>query len=189
MIIKMRRVLAQILTLMLVVLAGSRARAESAVYDWNLSTDPAALLVSPNLSLDYKFTEHWSLGPTIYYTNRMLKAVQINQLSSGLTLTFATSEAHADSWILEASVLTAQLTAQANDAMGTPYTVRITNITSRLVAGYQWYWGHFNLQVSGGQETNSAGHAQILDNNGNSVGTVPFYPWRLMVDGALGWAF
>ena len=156
---------------------------------WNLSTDPLGWAVGPNVRLDHRLSGNWTLGPAYFYFNRMLKTVQTSDSSYGLYVSYSFSQAMTHSWFLDVAAFYGRVYAEAPDSTGQAEAVHIPNYTERVMLGHQWYWGHFSLDVSVGEEFNSAGHSPIRDQSGNTFITVPIYPMTTLVDTSIGLVF
>jgi hypothetical protein len=158
-------------------------------YNFNLSTDPIGWALGPNLRLDVRLCDHWTLGPALFYFNRPIYTVQTSEASLGGYVSYAFGEAMGESWFVDAAIFYGTVRAEATATNGQVSSVQLNNVTGRLLVGHQWYWGNFSLDIGIGEEVNSAGHSKILDGDGNLVNVVPIAPARGLVDTSLGLAF
>jgi hypothetical protein len=166
----------------MISLASITASAESA-NTWNLRTSPVSWVVGPNLRLDLRASDSWTVGVTGNYFDTKLKAVNLTGNNGGVVATYNFSGTFSDSWYLEGGVAYGDLQASTSAD-----TLHLTNWSGRIYGGYHWFWTHFNLSLGAGVNLNSAGGKQILDSTGNQV-KVPIYPATGAVDVAIGLAF
>ena len=164
------------------------ANAESP-FNWNVRTDPIGWIHGANARVDYRLGNQWTLGPAIQYVDARESGVKINVESVGMFTNFYFNQAFADSWFLELGLAYGELRAEANNSVGQIEKTRILDIGGMLLGGYHWFWERFNLCLGLGINTNSAGHADITDEKGNKVNSVPIPPIGLAADISVGWAF
>jgi hypothetical protein len=178
----------KILTLLLLLIA-SPAFAAEGDFNWNFRTQPLGWVIAPNARVDYKLGEQWTLGLAATALDRKIKAVKLRGTTAGLLLDYAFNSALTNSWILEGGVFYGGLTAEAKNAGGQTFSRALPNAGARMVAGYQWYWGRFNLSLDMGADYNSQGDKNVEDSSGAKVEKIPINSLAFVSEGAIGLAF
>lgn len=153
---------------------------------FNLRTSPIGLVLGPNLRLDYKIADQWTVGVGGLYLNRKITGAQIDSFTGSVLVDYAFNAAFADSWFVNLAIGYGNIRAEANDLSGQPRKIHVYNFTEQALLGYHWFWGSFNLDLAAGVIGNSAGHAKIVDQNGDKVNSVPLPPFGLVTDFSIG---
>ena len=181
----------KLIALIVLLFASVFARAEDGDYTLNLRSSPLGWVVGPNVRIDVKIAEHWSLGLAGNSLDRKIKTVNLEGKTASLYLTYALYSALTDTWFFDVGVGYGDIRAEASStATGNqPFERKIHNTVAHYLTGYQWYWSRFNLSLGGGLETNSDGDTFITDNNGTIVEKIPIRRTLFILDASLGFAF
>ena len=67
--------------------------------------------------------------------------------------------------------------------------LHLYNLGGHFVAGYHWFWPHFNLAIGAGADVNSAGDKKLTDPNGTQSQTVPIKSVTYSTEFSMGFAF
>ena len=169
------------------LLLGVMAHAEEP--EWNFSTSPIDWFNEANVRVDRSLSTHWSLGGALFYLNRTIKTVDMNELSAGLYVNYAFGQAMTDGWYIDLGAFYGDLHAQVMDSAGETYRLLLPAFSERLLGGYQWYFVHFNMAAAVGVEWNSVGGAPIQNASGAPVATLPIYASHGLTEISLGYAF
>jgi len=171
------------------LLLSSSAFAATSDYNWNLRTSPIAWVVGPNLRLDVRAGEQWTLGVTGVSIDNKIKAVDLSGTTGGVILSFNLEGALTDSWFVDAGMAYGDIRAQGTATNGQVYIAHLYNISEHFVGGYHWFWEHFNLAVGAGVDFNSAGGRNIVDGNGSKVVEIPVRGAMFASEASIGMAF
>lgn len=163
--------------------------ADGGDFNWNLRTNPVGWVVGPNLRIDLRMSENWTAGAGGVFMDSKIKAVKLNGMTGGLIFGYNFSGALTPSWFVDFGAGYGDLRAEATALSGQVVKTHVYNISARGVAGYHWFWGHFNLALGAGVETNSAGNKDIQDQSGNKVESIPIRPVALATEASIGMAF
>lgn len=157
--------------------------------NWNVSTNPLGVVLGPNLQLEYKLDNHWTVGPVAGYSEIKLGSVGNEGWSGGVATTYHFNETFADGWFATLGATYGSSRIFAEDSFGNVDSAHVNNFSVQALGGYRWFWDHFNLSIGLGLATNSASDSNITDRNGNKVDSFPLS--AVVVDGdlSIGWAF
>lgn len=175
-------------TLLFIVLFGGRgAHAES--YDWNLSVSPLRLVVGPNARADWRASEFVSVGVFAASFDHSIRAVYFGGGEVGAAAAWAFNGALSPGFFVEAAVKYGDLRVAVTSSEGDVYLRHLVNWGGRVVGGYRWYWGHFNVGVEAGVQGNSAGDRSIYNSVDHRDVKVPLYGYAFYGDASVGFAF
>ena len=158
-------------------------------WNWNLRSDPIQWVIGPNLRLDMRAFENWTVGLTTVYTDADIHAVHLTGTSVGAAITYNLSGALIDSWYADVAGEYSSYNATATAADGSPGSLRVHSWGGRVVGGYHWFWGHFNFALGGGCDFNSAANQVIYEANGEAIANVPLPAAIFVMETSLGLAF
>lgn len=157
--------------------------------NWNLRTSPLQWIVGPNLRVDYRIDEQWSVGATGVYIDRVIKTVAMLESAAGVMVQFSYPQNMSSSFFVESGISYADISASALASNDHIESVKVHNISTRVQTGYQWFWGPANIAIGGGWEHNSAGDTDINDPSGNKVNRIPVRRNLFVPEASVGWAF
>jgi hypothetical protein len=157
-------------------------------FTWNLRTNPLGWILGPNLRLDLRMSENWSIGVSGSSTDSRIKEVKLTGATGGVDFSYNFSGAFKPSWFVDAIAGYADLSAQATPN-GQIYKEHLYDVIGKVATGYHWYWGHFNLVFDGAVEGHSAGGKTINDQNGNRIEDIPIKAVGVMIEASIGLAF
>src|SRR6184192_4292452 len=100
---------------------------------WNISTNPLGLILGPNLRLDYKVADQWTVGVTgsLIYFN--LGGVKANGSSVGLGTTYYFNQVYQHSWFLEGGVTYSTFKAKYIESSGREDHADVTNLAIPII--------------------------------------------------------
>jgi hypothetical protein len=158
-------------------------------FAWNASVSPLRFVVGPNVRVDRRVSDFVSVGVFGAWMDHSIKAVYFNGGEVGAAATYAFAGAFREGWIVEGAVKYADLRTEITSSAGDVYLRHLVNWGGRVVGGYRWYWGHFNLGVEAGAEGNSAGGQTIFNSLDDREVKIPLYPIAFYGDLSVGFAF
>ncbi|MGZ3722788.1 MAG: DUF3575 domain-containing protein [Bdellovibrionales bacterium] len=173
----------------LLLLFSISAFADEGDYHWNLQTSPINWVVGPNLRVDTKVADQWTVGVAGSSIDRKIKAVNMSGKTGGLLLNYAFNSPFDDTWFLDLGISYGDIRAEAKSESGQVFNRRLYNSAARLSYGYHWFWDHFNLALAAGADWNSAGGKYVLDDGGNNLERIPIRSFGFLTELAIGLAF
>lgn len=162
----------------------------------NVRFDPLNLIFSSvDLDLDFKIAQDWTLGPAGAYAHygissnsAFTESYMVTAWSLGARANWFYNGAYTSGFYVGPSIKYESIKVTTADSIG-PVTGTASPVLVGAVAGYGWFWDHFNIMLGGGLEMSlGSTNITIQDSQGNSY-TVYNEVAGLLLEATVGWTF
>jgi hypothetical protein len=158
----------------------------------NVRIDPLSALIGVlNTTVDFKLSSSWTLGPTFQYLSREIDSYDAMAYGVGVRVNYYFErEAFSQGWYLGPSFRYASAEVETNDPTFGKITGEASGIAAGLLAGYQWMWESFNINLGAGFVYSSLGTIKVENKQGNYSEDFSGYDGvDLDLEFTLGWKF
>ncbi len=154
----------------------------------NVLVNPLALLAGPNVQVDFRVSDNWTVGPQLLYINRTLGDYDIHAFSAGMNATYYYDKVFTSGWYTQGGLGYSAVKLTAGRTTNSEAYSSTNQVYLHGMGGYHWFLGDFNLRLGAGL-TAGVGHSEHRDGNGNETGNGPSAPIGLAAEASLGWTF
>ncbi len=167
---------------------------------YNINFEPVLALVGyVDLSMDFKISENWTLGPEISYWHTSVGSgdptytdnISLTAFAFGARGNWCPTGVFQDGWYLS-PILEYMNVRATTTSNGQALSALVSEIAITGLGGYQWFWNSFNMRLGGGLtlatgpskihvQTSNSTYSNDVDYNPNSLG--------FAVDFMIGWSF
>ena len=156
---------------------------------WNVMTNPLLLLLGPNVQVDYRLEDHWTVGPQVFYVNRTLGDYDLRAFSAGVNANYYFATALTHSWFVQGGAGYSSVHLEGDDSKyGDRLSGSSSGVYAKGVGGYHWFWGDFNLRLGAGV-TYQSSRVVLRDRNGDQAKASSGASLSLAGEASLGWTF
>lgn len=135
----------------------------------NLRIDPLNTLIgTANVQLDFGIADTWTLGPSIRYIDRTIDDFETSAYGLGIRANYYFNrKVFTQGWYLGPSLGYASAKVKTDDGLGGDLEGTGTGVTAAVIAGYQWMWESFNINLGAGPAYTTIGDITVETDDGN----------------------
>jgi len=160
--------------------------------DVNVRVDAlSGLMGVANIQVDFGISTAWTLGPTFQYRNRTVDDYESTAYGIGIRENYyLNGNVFTQGWYLGPSVGYIRATVKRDDSVHGDIEGSASGIAATFLAGYQWMWESFNMNLGAGPVYYTIGNVKVENGDGTYDEEYKGYSGLgIALEFSLGWKF